>query len=156
MSLDPPTVLASIQGSVRSRVVTIPWQSLARSGILSEEHYTRITAIEKGKRDTRQQTVDNDLDGYRALFLGAPGKPSIFETASKNPNVVQYMLVFLSDLLDGKNCSFLFTSQVTTAHPGFSEAKPVALAFPGSRIDGFGCWYLSPRTVDRKADSIPS
>src|SRR5690348_4518068 len=99
MLLDPPTYLASLQSNIRQR--PIPWDGAVRAGSLTEDQLARIRAVDKVKREVRQQTVDADLDGYRILFVGEPGKTkSVLESASKRQDVVQYMLVLLSDLLD--------------------------------------------------------
>ncbi|KAK4117340.1 ARM repeat-containing protein [Canariomyces notabilis] len=98
MSLDPPTYLASLQSNIRQR--PIPWDGAVRAGTLTEEQLARIRAVDKAKKDARKQTVEADLDGYRALFVGEPGKKSVLELAAKRQDVVHYILVFLSDLLD--------------------------------------------------------
>lgn len=71
-----------------------------RAGTLTDDQLARIRAVDKVKRDVRKQTVESDLDGYRILFVGGPGKKSVLESASKRQDVVQYILVLLSDLLD--------------------------------------------------------
>lgn len=98
MSLDPPTYLTSLQGNVRQR--PIPWDGAVRSGHLTEEQLAKIRAVDKSRRDVRIQTVESDLDGYRVLFIGEAGKPSVLQMAAKLKDVIQYILVLLSDLLD--------------------------------------------------------
>ncbi|KAG5912926.1 hypothetical protein E4U42_001704 [Claviceps africana] len=99
MSLDPPTYLASLQSNIRQR--PIPWDGAVRAGTLTEEQQTKIRAVDKAKKpQERSEVVQRDLDGYRLLFVGAPGKASVLETAAKHANVVQYVLVLLTDLLD--------------------------------------------------------
>ena len=103
MSLDPPTYLASLQSNIRQR--PIPWDGAVRAGTLTEEQHAQIRAVDKAKKlDQRKQIVTDDLDGYTALFVGTSGKPSVLETAGKHPNVIQYILVLLADLLEGE-CS---------------------------------------------------
>lgn len=100
MSLDPPTYLASLQSNIRQR--PIPWDGAVRAGTLTEEQYAKIRAVDKAKKpEQRKEVVEGDVDGYRLLFVGGSGKPSVLETASKHANVVQYILVLLADLLDG-------------------------------------------------------
>lgn len=100
MSLDPPTYLASLQSNIRQR--PIPWDGAVRAGTLTEEQYAKIRAVDKAKKpEQRKDVVEGDVDGYRLLFVGGSGKPSVLETASKHANVVQYILVLLADLLDG-------------------------------------------------------
>lgn len=98
MSLDPPTYLASLQSNIRQR--PIAWDGAVRAGSLTENQLAKIRAIDKAKRDVRKKTVEADLDGYRILFAGEPGNPSVLEAASQRQDVVQYSLVLLNDLLD--------------------------------------------------------
>lgn len=99
MLLDPPPYLASLQGNIRQR--PIPWDGAVRAGTLTDGQLARIRAVDKVKRDVRAQTVEADLDGYRTLFLGEPGREkSVLESAARRQDVVQYILVLLSDLLD--------------------------------------------------------
>lgn len=71
-----------------------------RAGTLTDEQLAQIRAVDKVKKDARRQTVEANLDGYRILFVGGPGKKSVLELASKRQDVVQYILVLLSDLLE--------------------------------------------------------
>lgn len=74
-----------------------------RSGTLSEEQYSKIRAVDKSKKpEQRKEIVEGDVAGYSALFVGGSGKPGVLESAGKHANVIQYILVLLSDLLDGK------------------------------------------------------
>src|SRR5687767_11307801 len=103
MSLDPPTYLASLQSNIRQR--PIPWEGQVRSGTLSEEQYSKIRAVDKSKKpEQRKEIVEGDIAGYSSLFVGGSGKPGVLESAGKHANVIQYVLVLLSDLLDGKSC----------------------------------------------------
>lgn len=99
MSLDPPPYLSSLQNNIRSR--PIPWDGAVRAGTISDDQLSKIRAVDKVRKEQRKQIVAGDLDGYRALFLGAQGKPSVLESAAKRADVVQYILVLLKDLLDG-------------------------------------------------------
>ncbi len=101
MSLDPPTYLASLQSNIRQRL--IPWDGAVRARTVTEDQYAKVRAVDKAKKpEQRREVVDADPDGYRLLFVGDEGKPSVVETAGKNANIVQYMLVLLADLLDGE------------------------------------------------------
>ncbi|KAJ6445757.1 30 kDa heat shock protein [Purpureocillium lavendulum] len=101
MSLDPPTYLGSLQSNIRQR--PIPWDGAVRARTLTEDQYAKVRAVDKAKKpEQRREVVEADLDAYRLLFVGDEGKPSVVETAGKNANVIQYMLVLLADLLDGK------------------------------------------------------
>ena len=99
-SLDPPTYLASLQSNIRQR--PIPWDGAVRAGSLTDDQLAKIRAVDKAKKDARQQTVEADLDGYRTLFTG------VLESAAKRQDVVQYVLVLLNDLL---NCTLVPSSR---------------------------------------------
>lgn len=98
MSLDPPPYLGSVQNNVRQR--PIPWDGAARAGTITEAQLAKIRAVDKVKKEQRKQVVEGDLDGYRILFVGQPGTPGVLESASKRSDVIQYILVLLSDLLE--------------------------------------------------------
>lgn len=101
MSLDPPTYLASLQSNIRQR--PIPWDGAVRAGNLTEEQLSKIRAVDKVKKpEQRKAIVTGDLDGYRVLFVGGEGQPSVLEAAGKRSDVIQYTLVLLGDLLEGK------------------------------------------------------
>ncbi|GAO15095.1 uncharacterized protein UV8b_02386 [Ustilaginoidea virens] len=98
MSLDPPTYLASLLSNIRQR--PIPWDGAVRAGTLTEDQHAKVRAVDKAKKPEQQrELVQRDLDGYRLLFVGGPGQPSVLESAAKHANVVQYLLVLLADLL---------------------------------------------------------
>jgi V-type H+-transporting ATPase subunit H len=88
-----------------------------RHGTLTEEQLAKVRAVDKVKKEVRKHTVEGDLDGYRTLFVGEPGKPSVLELATKRTEIVQYILVLLSDLL---NCTF-----------SHSNCFPTPLVVPG-------------------------
>lgn len=98
MSLEPPTYLASLQSNIRQR--PIPWDGAVRAGTLTEEQYETIRAVDKAKNaEQRRHVVEADVDAYRLLFVGGPDRPSVLETAAKHANVIQYILVLLTDLV---------------------------------------------------------
>ena len=99
MSLEPPPYLSSLQNNIRQR--PIPWEGAARVGTVTEAQLAQIRAVDKVRKEQRKQVVEADLDGYRILFVGGNGQSSVLESASKRPEVLQYLLVLLSDLLDG-------------------------------------------------------
>ncbi|XXG99041.1 hypothetical protein Hte_005375 [Hypoxylon texense] len=99
MSLDPPPYLGSLQNNVRQR--PIPWDGAARAGTITEAQLAKIRAVDKVRREQRKQVVEGDLDGYRILFVGEAGTRGVLESARERSDVVQYILVLLSDLLDG-------------------------------------------------------
>lgn len=99
MSLDAPTYLSSLQNNIRAR--PIPWDGAVRAGTISEDQLSKIRAVDKVRKEQRKQTIEGDLDGYRTLFVGGAGQPSVFESAIKRQDVIQYVLVLLGDLIDG-------------------------------------------------------
>jgi len=99
MSLDPPPYLFSLQNNIRTR--PIPWDGAVRAGTISEDQLSKIRAVDKVRKEQRKQIVEGDLDGYRTLFVGAEGKPSVLESAAKRADVLQYILVLLGDLING-------------------------------------------------------
>lgn len=124
-SLDPPTYLASLQSNIRQR--PIPWDGAVRAGSLTDDQLAKIRAVDKAKKDARQQTVEADLDGYRTLFTG------VLESAAKRQDVVQYVLVLLNDLL---NCTLVPSSRThRPLHVSRSLARSLSL---------FRCFPLSP------------
>lgn len=101
MSLDPPTYLSSLQNNIRAR--PIPWDGAVRAGTISDNQLSKIRAVDKVRKEQRKQTIEADLNGYRTLFAGGEGQPSVLESAAKRADVVQYILVLLGDLIDGGN-----------------------------------------------------
>ncbi|KAI1130434.1 armadillo-type protein [Nemania abortiva] len=99
MSLDPPPYLGSLQNNIRQR--PIPWDGAARTGTITESQLAKIRAVDKVRKEQRKQVVESDLDGYRILFVGEQGTPGVLESASRRSEIVQYILVLLSDLLQG-------------------------------------------------------
>ena len=114
MSLDPPTYLSSLQNNIRAR--PIPWDGAVRAQTITEEQLTRIRAVDKVRKEQRKTTVEGDLEAYKKLFLGTSDKSvkSIFESAGKRADVVQYVLVLLGDLLEGMSRQLKETA--TMAH----------------------------------------
>ncbi|RYO75062.1 hypothetical protein DL766_000874 [Monosporascus sp. MC13-8B] len=99
MSLDPPPYLGSLQNNIRQR--PIPWDGAARAGTITEAQLAKIRAVDKVRKEQKKQVVESDLDGYRILFIGEPATPGVLGSASKRSDVIQYILVLLSDLLEG-------------------------------------------------------
>lgn len=101
MSLDPPTYILSLQNNIRARPIS--WEGAVRAKTISDSDLKKIKAIDKVRQDQRRQTIESDLDGYSTLLLGSSdgSHPSIFHSAAKRPDIVQYMLVLAGDLVDG-------------------------------------------------------
>jgi V-type H+-transporting ATPase subunit H len=97
MSVQPPAYLASLKSNIRSRA--IPWDHARRARDLTDEQFAKIDLV-KNSSTNREQAVEGDIDGFRRLFAGGDDRPSVFETASKNTKVVQFLLVLLADLVE--------------------------------------------------------
>ncbi|KAL8716486.1 MAG: hypothetical protein Q9225_006196 [Loekoesia sp. 1 TL-2023] len=98
MSLDPPTYLNSLQNNIRAR--PIPWEGAVRAGTIKENDLKRIKAVDKVRKDQRRQTVEADQYAYQSLLLGGDQGKSVLESAAKRADVIQYMLVLASDLVN--------------------------------------------------------
>lgn len=109
MSLDPPPYLSSLQNNIRSRPVA--FEACLRAGTINEEQLSKIRSVDKVRKEQRKEVVEGDLDGFRALFVGSGGKAGVIESAAKRGDVVQYILVLLSDLLEGLASSFSWFSK---------------------------------------------
>ena len=99
MSLDPPTYLSSLQNNIRAR--PIPWEGAVRAGTITDNDLKTIKAVDKVRKEQRKQTVESDLGAYQSLILGGSKGKSVLESASKRPDVIQYMLVLTEDLING-------------------------------------------------------
>ena len=99
MSLDPPTYLNSLQNNIRAR--PIPWEGAVRAGTITDQDLKKIKAVDKVRKEQRRQTVESDYAAYQSLLLGGDSGKSVFESASKRPDVIQYILVLTGDLLNG-------------------------------------------------------
>ena len=99
MSLDPPTYLSSLQNNTRAR--PIPWEGAVRAGTITENDLKTIKAVDKVRKEQRRQTVEADIEAYQSLLLGGDRGKSVFESASKRADVIQYMFALTGDLLNG-------------------------------------------------------
>ena len=99
MSLDPPTYLNSLQNNIRAR--PIPWEGAVRAGTISNSDLKKIKAVDKVRKDQRRQTVEADTEAYQSLLIGGSKGKSVFESAAKRADVIQYMLVLTGDLING-------------------------------------------------------
>lgn len=103
MSLDPPTYLSSLQNNIRAR--PIPWEGAVRAGTITDNDLRTIKAVDKVRKEQRKQTVESDIEAYQSLILGGSKGKSVLESASKRPDVIQYMLVLTGDLINGMSSS---------------------------------------------------
>ena len=99
MSLDPPQYIQSLQTNIRPR--PIPWEGAVRARNITEDDLKRIKSIDKVRKEQRRQTLEADLPGFRTLFLGDGSNQSIFQAAAKRQDIIQYLLVLTSDLIEG-------------------------------------------------------
>ena len=104
MSLDPPTYLNSLQNNIRTR--PIPWEGAVRAGTITENDLKRIKSVDKVRKEQRKQTVESELDNYQSLLLGGDKGKSVFESAAKRVDVIQYMLVLTGDLINGRAINY--------------------------------------------------
>ena len=100
MSLEPPTYLSSLQNNTRAR--PIPWEGAVRAGTITDNDLKTIKAVDKIRKEQRKQTVESDVEAYQSLILGGSKGKSVLESASKRPDVIQYMLVLTGDLINGR------------------------------------------------------
>ena len=107
MSLDPPTYLSSLQNNIRAR--PIPWEGAVRAGTITDNDLKTIKAVDKVRKEQRKQTVEDDIESYQSLILGGNKGKSVLESASKRPDVIQYMLVLTGDLINGMMPRFVNT-----------------------------------------------
>ena len=99
MSLDPPTYISSLQNNIRARPIS--WEGAVRAKTITEEDLKKIKAIDKVRKEQRKQTIEGDVKTYTQLLLGGGDVKSIFESAAKRTDILQYRLVLAGDLVDG-------------------------------------------------------
>jgi hypothetical protein len=102
MSLEPPTYLSSLQNNIRAR--PIPWEGAVRAGNITDDHLKKIKAVDKVRKDQRRQTIEGDLAAYTGLLAGGAQGKSVLDSASRRTDIVQYILVLASDLIQGICC----------------------------------------------------
>ena len=100
MSLDPPTYILSLQNNIRQRPIS--WEGAVRAKTITDADLKKIKAIDKVRKEQRKQTIETDPESYVALFLGNDDSPSILQSAAKRQDILQYMLVLIGDIIDGK------------------------------------------------------
>jgi len=99
MSLDPPAYILSLQNNIRARPIS--WEGAVRAKTITDADLKKIKAIDKVRKEQRKQTIESDVDTYTTLLLGDTQTKSIFESAAKRTDIIQYMLVLTGDLIDG-------------------------------------------------------
>ncbi|KAK3056206.1 H(+)-transporting V1 sector ATPase subunit H [Extremus antarcticus] len=98
MSLDPPGYILSLQNNIRARPIS--WEGAVRAKTITDADLKKIKAIDKVRKEQRKSTIESDVQTYTALLLGDGETKSIFETAAKRTDIVNYMLVLTGDLID--------------------------------------------------------
>ena len=72
-----------------------------RAGNLAEDHLKKIKSVDKVRREQRKQTLEKDLDGFATLLVGGVHGGSVLNKASKRNDILQYILVLATDLING-------------------------------------------------------
>ena len=127
MSLDAPAYIVSLQNNIRARPIS--WEGAVRAKTITDEDLKKIKAIDKVRKEQRKATIEGDVQTYTDLLLGnAEGTKSIFESAAKRPDILQYMLVLTGDLVDGMQIVDLYheVAVVLTEHYRHSSPDTVA------------------------------
>lgn len=76
-----------------------------RAGNLTEDHLKKIKSVDKVRKEQRKQTIENDPDTYSSLLVGAGDGESVIDKASKRTDILQYILVLATDLVNGEDRS---------------------------------------------------
>lgn len=106
MSIDPPAYIVSLQNNIRARPIS--WEGAVRAKTITDDDLKKVKAIDKVRKEQRKATVESDVQTYTELLLGnADGAKSIFESAAKRTDILQYMLVLTGDLIDGISDAYL-------------------------------------------------
>ncbi|KAK0935075.1 H(+)-transporting V1 sector ATPase subunit H [Friedmanniomyces endolithicus] len=113
MSLDPPAYILSLQNNIRARPIS--WEGAVRAKTITDSDLKKIKAIDKVRKEQRKQTIEADTDTYTTLLLGNGETKSIFESAAKRLDILQYMLVLTGDLIE--DIPALVESLVKHPHP---------------------------------------
>lgn len=105
MSLEPPAYILSLQNNIRARPIS--WDGAVRARTITEGDLKQIKSVDKVRKEQRRQTIEADPGNFCKLFAGAADGssdgPSIFQAAAKRQDIIQYLLVLLGDIIDGKH-----------------------------------------------------
>lgn len=105
MSLDPPAYIQSLQNNIRARPIS--WEGAVRAKTISDSQLKRIKSIDKTHKEQRRQAIESETASYVNLLLGGKDDPSIFESAAKRPDITQYVLVLVGDVIEGRAATLL-------------------------------------------------
>ena len=86
-----------------------------RAGNLTDEQLKKIKSVDKIRKEQRKQTVEGDLKGFSNLLLGGKDGGSVLGKAAKRTDIVQYILVLASDLINGEISRFFGAQRLLTA-----------------------------------------
>lgn len=73
-----------------------------RAGNLTEEQLKTIKSVDKVRKDQRRQTIESNPGTYSTLLVGGQDTQSVLDRAQKRADIVQYILVLASDLIQGE------------------------------------------------------
>ena len=73
-----------------------------RAGNLTDDQLKRIKSVDKVRKDQRKQTIEKEVESYSTLLAGGQGG-SVFDKVSKRTDILQYILVLATDLINGKS-----------------------------------------------------
>jgi len=77
----------------------LSWEGAVRAKTITDADLKKIKAIDKVRKEQRKQTIDAETDSYVSLLLGGDNVQSIFVSAAKRQDIIQYMLVLAGDLI---------------------------------------------------------
>lgn len=72
-----------------------------RAGNLTDDHLKKIKSVDKVRKEQRKQTIEKDVKSYSTLLVGGGDGGSVFEKVSKRTDILQYILVLATDLING-------------------------------------------------------
>ncbi|KAF2034853.1 ATPase, V1 complex, subunit H [Setomelanomma holmii] len=113
MSTEANSFLASIQNNIRGRPIS--WEGAVRAKTITDADLKKIKSIDKVRKEQRKQTIESDVDSFVTLLLGGNDSQSIFEAAAKRQDIIHYMLVLLSDMIEATDIPALTAALVQ--HP---------------------------------------
>lgn len=87
----------------------IPWDGAVRAGDLAEAQLKTIKSVDKVRKEQRKQTIESDPGKYASLLTGGEEVPSVLEKANKRPDIVQYVLILINELITGKHSTLSYT-----------------------------------------------
>lgn len=83
-----------------------------RAGNLTDEQLKKIKSVDKVRKEQRKQTIEKDVKSYSTLLVGGGGSGSVFDKVSKRTDILQYILVLATDLINGTS-AYVSSTQVS-------------------------------------------